>query len=157
MVLEPWKYILAGLVATLGSFDHFQLPSWKGNNKCQSLKAKRKPSWHWIVPIVIILSPPHSKMNFVHVFVTNNKRYSIDMNVAQYHLVHLNCGIWKLCLWNSKSRRNYIICCTVEKRRLYSWSPIIFLDFHLKVIWVTQAIAIGLVCCQVSSVNNFTI
>lgn len=62
--------------------------------------------------------PPHSKMNFVHVFVTNNKRYSIDMNVAQYHLVHLNCGIWKLCLWNSKSRRNYIICCTVEKRRL---------------------------------------
>lgn len=37
--------------------------------------------------------PPHSKMNFVHVFVTNNKRYSIDMNVAQYHLVHLNCGI----------------------------------------------------------------
>lgn len=118
MVLEPWKYILAGLVATLGSFDHFQLPSCEGNNKCQSLKAKRKPSWHWIVPIVIILSPPHSKMNFVHVFVTNNKRYSIDMNVAQYHLVHLNCGIWKLCLWNSKSRRNYIICCTVEKRRL---------------------------------------
>lgn len=26
--------------------------------------------------------PPHCKMNFVHVFVTNNKRYSIDMNVA---------------------------------------------------------------------------
>lgn len=154
-VLKVYPYRIG---CNIRFFDHFQLPSCEGNNKCQSLRAQRKPSWHWMV--VIILFPPHSETNFV--FVRNNKWYSVDMNVvvpfSTFQLWHLKAVPLELKV----KEKLYHMLHSGEKKTpfqksFYSRSPIIFLDFHFLVIWVTQAIGIGLVCCQVSSVNNFTI
>lgn len=59
-------------------FDHFQLPTCGGNNKCQSLKAQRKPSWHWIV--VIILFP--SLWNDLCICLGTINGIQLDLNVA---------------------------------------------------------------------------
>lgn len=138
-------------------FDHFQLPTCGGNNKCQSLKAQRKPSWHWIV--VIILFP--SLWNELCICLGTINGIQLDLNVAVLFST-FKLLAFESCASRTQSQGEIIsYVAHIGKRRIsksfYSWSPIIFLGFHFWAIWITKNIAIDLVCCQVSSVNNFTI
>lgn len=128
-------------------FDHFQLPTCGGNNKCQSLKAQRKPSWHWIV--VIILFP--SLWNELCICLGTINGIQLDLNVAvlfsTFKLWHLKAVPLELKV----KEKLYHMLHTLEKGefqnpsihgvQLYSWVSIFGLSESQRILPLILSVA----------------